>query len=176
MAKYTIYVIEGGKPTDVKAVSEGRWNMSALKFGLFWLLYNKLWKYFFVTIFIYIGLLVYFADLLNILSVLVTWFLMSCVISLHADEMLDDKLKKDFYQKANSDLIEADSADEAAKKYIREQALAEQFEEKEEEIIDAEVEEEGVFSSFIFYIGLILMAGLTIVGIRLLAMLFTQNF
>ena len=131
MAKYTIYVIEGGKPTDVKAVQKGRLNMSALKFGLFWVLYNKLWKYFFVTIFIYIGLLIYFVDSLNILWFLVTWFLISCVISLHADEMLDDKLKKDFYRKADSDLIEADSADEAARKYIREQAKAEQSEEQD---------------------------------------------
>jgi len=86
------------------------------------------------------------------------------------------KLQKNFYKEVYVEPIEADSEDEAARKYIREQALAEQFEEKEEEIIDAEVEEEGGFSSFIFYIGLILMAGLTIVGIRLLAMLFTQNF
>ena len=101
---------------------------------------------------------------------------MSCVISYHAVEMLDDKLKKDFYRKANSDLIEADSADEAAKKYIREQALAEQFEEKEEEVIDAEVEEEGGFFSFIIDIGMFLIPVLTVIGIILLTRLFAFSF
>ena len=155
MAKYTIYVIEGGKQTDVKAVQKCKWNMSALKFGLFWVLYNKLWKYFFVTIFIYIGLLIYFVDSFNIISFLVSWFLMSCVISYHAVEMLDDKLKKDFYRKANSDLIEADSADEAARKYILEQTKAEQS----EEIIDIEDKEKD-YSGWVFfiYIGLLVTA------------------
>ena len=119
---------------------------------------------------------IYFVDSFNIISFLVSWFLMSCVISYHAVEMLDDKLKKDFYRKANSDLIEADSADEAAKKYIREQALAEQFEEKEEEVIDAEVEEEGGFFSFIIDIGMFLIPVLTVIGIILLTRLFAFSF
>jgi len=176
MAKYTIYVIEGGKPTDVKAVSKDRWNMSALKYGLFWILYHKLWVYFFIGILPLIFMFIFLSDSITLFDFLLLLVLLHCIISYQGNDLLAAKLQKNFYKEVYVEPIEADSEDEAARKYIREQALAEQFEEKEEEIIDAEVEEEGGFSSFIFYIGLILMAGLTIVGIRLLAMLFTQNF
>ena len=147
MAKYTIYIIEGGKPTDVKAVQVG-WNMSALKYGIFWILYNKLWAYFSLIIILTFVLLIYLFDSgeLNILFLPFWWFTISIHSSYSADEILGRKLQKNYYKEVYVEPIEADSEDEAARKYIREQALAEQFEEKEEKIIDAEVEEEGGFS------------------------------
>ena len=177
MAKYTIYVIEGGKPTDVKAVQDG-WNMSALKYGIFWILYNKLWAYFSLIIILTFVLLIYLFDSgeLNILFLPFWWFAISIHSSYSADEMLGRKLQKNYYKEVYVEPIEADSEDEAAKKYIREQALAEQFEEKEDEIIDGEVIEDDWFTSLIVDYGIYLLPVITVGGIILLSKLFVFNF
>ena len=176
MGKYTIYVIEGGKPTDVKAVSEDRWNMSALKYGFFWLLYHKLWVYFFIGILPLIFMFIFLSDSITLFDFLIFLVVLHCIISYQGNDLLAAKLQKNFYKEVYVEPIEADSEDEAAKKYIREQALAEQFEEKEEEVIDAEVEEEGGFFSFIIDIGMFLIPVLTVIGIILLTRLFAFSF
>ena len=131
MAKYTIYDKDGGKPTDIKAVKVG-WNFSALIFGPFWILYHKLWGYLVVTIFALLLVLflgIYF-DKNNL--IFIVWGLIHIDLSWHGNEQyLPDRLRKAFYREAISELIEADSADEAARKYIREQAKAEQWEEQD---------------------------------------------
>ena len=131
MAKYTIYDTEGGKPTDIKAVKVG-WNFSALIFGPFWILYHKLWGYLVVTIFallLVVFLSIYF-DKNNL--IFIVWGLIHIDLSWHGNEQyLPDGLRKAFYREAISELIEAESADEAARKYIREQAKAEQWEEQD---------------------------------------------
>ena len=176
MAKYTIYVIEGGKPTDVKAVSEDRWNMSALKYGFFWILYHKLWVYFFIGILPLIFMFIFLSDSITLFDFLILLVVLHCIISYQGNDLLAAKLQKNFYKEVYVEPIEADSEDEAARKYIREQALAEQFEEKEEEVIDAEVEEEGGFFSFIIDIGMFLIPVLTVIGIILLTRLFAFSF
>ena len=177
MAKYTIYVIEGGKPTDVKAVQDG-WNMSALKYGIFWILYNKLWAHFFLIMFVTFGLLIFLfdSDELNILFLPFWWFGISILSSYSAPDMLGRKLQKNFYKEVYVEPIEADSEDEAAKKYIREQALAERFEEKEDEIIDDEVIEDDWFTSLIVNFGIYLLPVISVCGIILLSKLFVLNF
>ena len=60
------------------------------------------------------------------------WGFIHIDLSWHGNEQyLPDGLRKAFYREAISELIEADSADEAARKYIREQAKAEQWEEQD---------------------------------------------
>ena len=86
MAKYTIYTIEGGEPTDVKAVQVG-WNMSALKYGIFWVLYKKLWAFFFLVIVVTFALLIFLfdSDALNILF-LPFWFALHFNVYKYVDE------------------------------------------------------------------------------------------
>ena len=176
MAKYTIYTIEGGEPTDVKAVQVG-WNMSALKYGIFWVLYKKLWAFFFLIIVVTFALLIFLfdSDALNILFLPFWWFGIAFLSASSADEMLGRKLQKNYYKEVYVEPIEADSEDEAAKKYIREQALAEQFEEKEDEIIDGEVIQDDWFTSLIVDFGIYLLPVLTVGGIILLSKLFAFN-
>ena len=176
MAKYNIYTIEGGKPTDLKAVQVG-WNISALKYGFFWILYNKLWAYFFLIICVTFVSLIFLldSDELNILYLPLWWFTISILSSYSANEMLGRKLQKNYYKEVYVEPIEADSEDEAAKKYIREQALAEQFEEKEDEIIDGEVIQDDWFTSLIVDFGIYLLPVLTVGGIILLSKLFAFN-
>jgi hypothetical protein len=169
MAKYTIYTIEGGKPTDVRAVKIG-WDMSALKYGVFWVLYKKLWAYFFLIVVTTVVLLIFLFDSneLNILFVPFWWLAISFLSASSADEMIGRKLQKNFYKEAYVE-IDAESEDEASKKYIREQALAEQFKEKEDETIDGEVIEDGWFSSLIVNLYIFLLPILTIGGIIILS-------
>ena len=131
MAKYTIYDTDGGKPTNIKAVKVG-WNFSALIFGPFWTLYHKLWGYFVISILALLfglGLGIYID---KIYLIFIVWVMIHIDLSWHGNEdYLPDALRKAFYREAISDLIEADSADEAARKYIREQAKAEQSEEQD---------------------------------------------
>ena len=174
MAKYTIYTIEGGEPTDVKAVQDG-WNMSALKYGIFWCIYKKLWLYFFLITIMFIVLLIYVGDSITLFSFLSWWLLIHFVLSYQGNDLLGAKLIKDFYKEAYVEPIEADSEDEAVKKYIREQALAEQFEEKEDEIIDGEVIQDDWFTSLIVDFGIYLLPVLTVGGIILLSKLFAFN-
>ena len=176
MAKYTIYTIEGGEPTDVKAVQDG-WNISALKYGIFWVLYNKLWAYFFLIVVVTFALIIFLfdSDALNILFLPFWWFAISILSSYSADEMLGRKLQKNYYKEVYVEPIEADSEDEAARKYIREQALAEQFEEKEDGIIDGEVLEDDWFTSLIVDFGIYLLPILIVGGIILLSKLFLLN-
>jgi len=176
MAKYTIYVIEGGKPTDVKAVSEDRWNMSALKYGFFWLLYHKLWVYFFIGILPLIFMFIFLSDSITLFDFLIFLVVLHCIISYQGNDLLAAKLQKNFYKEVYVEPIEADSEDEAAKKYIREQALAEQFEEKEDEIIDGEVIEDDWFTSLIVDYGIYLLPVIVVCGIILLSKLFVFNF
>ena len=176
MAKYTIYTIEGGEPTDVKAVQDG-WNISALKYGIFWVLYNKLWAYFFLIVVVTFALIIFLfdSDALNILFLPFWWFAISILSSYSADEMLGRKLQKNYYKEVYVEPIEADSEDEAARKYIREQALAEQFEEKEDGIIDGEVVEDDWFTSLIVDFGIYLLPIIALGGIILLSKLFVLN-
>ena len=176
MAKYTIYTIEGGEPTDVKAVQDG-WNISALKYGIFWVLYNKLWAYFFLIVVVTFALIIFLfdSDALNILFLPFWWLAISILSSYSADEMLGRKLQKNYYKEVYVEPIEADSEDEAAKKYIREQALAEQFAEKEDGIIDGEVVEDDWFTSLIVDFGVYLIPIFTVGGIILVSKLFLLN-
>ena len=131
MAKYTIYDTDGGKPTNIKAVKVG-WSFSALIFGPFWTLYHKLWGHFFVCIsalLLGLGLGIYLG---TIYPFFIAWAVIHLELCWHGNEdYLPDALRKAFYREAISELIEADSADEAARKYIREQAKAEQSEEQD---------------------------------------------
>ena len=68
-----------------------------------------------------------------------------------------------------------ENVDEAVKKFIREQALAEQFEEKEDEIIDGEVIQDDWFTSLIVDFGIYLLPIIALGGIILLSKLFVLN-
>ena len=86
---------------------------------------------FFLSILLLIIVVVWFSDEVGIFLFPIWWFATSLPLSYEANTRLGEKLKENLYHKVNIDLIEADSADEAARKYIREQAKAEQWEEQD---------------------------------------------
>ena len=170
MAKYKIFTKEEGKPTDVKAVQVG-WNMSALKYGIFWSISKKLWLYVFLIIAIFIFYLIYFFDSMSPIGVIYYWAGVHLVLSYQGNELLEVLLSRDFYKEVYADEIEADSEQEAEKIYIHEQALAEQFEEKEDGIIDGEVVEDDWFTSLIVDFGIYLLPIIALGGIIILSKL-----